>query len=65
MYEMMNDSLSEKRSQIKAVYMMDIDNFKMLNDHYGHSAGDDCLLKIGKALVDYGKEYCQPWIYNG
>ena len=57
MFEMMNDSLSEKSSQIKAVYMMDIDNFKMLNDHYGHSAGDDCLRKIGKALVDYGKKF--------
>lgn len=56
MFEMMNDSLSEKRGQVKAVYMMDIDNFKMLNDHYGHSAGDDCLRKIGKALVDYGRK---------
>lgn len=56
MFEMMNDPLSEKRSRIKAVFMMDIDNFKLLNDHYGHSTGDDCLRRIGSALVDYGKK---------
>lgn len=33
-----------------AVLMMDVDNFKAYNDHYGHIAGDDCLQKIAKAL---------------
>lgn len=29
---------------------MDIDDFKLYNDHYGHQAGDDCLLQVANAL---------------
>lgn len=29
-----------------AVFMVDIDNFKKYNDHYGHLQGDDCLRQI-------------------
>ena len=57
MFELLQDTLSGRRDSIKAMFMMDIDNFKMLNDHYGHVAGDRCLQKIGAALTQYGKEH--------
>lgn len=34
-----------------AVLMIDIDNFKKYNDHYGHQAGDDCLRSIATAIA--------------
>ena len=33
-----------------ALAMLDIDHFKLCNDHYGHPAGDACLLRVANAL---------------
>lgn len=35
-----------------SLLMMDIDNFKLFNDTYGHLAGDDCLKMISGAIHD-------------
>ena len=32
-----------------ALIMIDIDNFKLFNDHYGHQGGDDCLRRVARA----------------
>lgn len=37
--------------QAVALLMIDIDYFKLYNDHYGHQAGDDCLRRVGTALA--------------
>jgi diguanylate cyclase (GGDEF)-like protein len=34
-----------------ALLMVDIDHFKLYNDHYGHLAGDDCLRRIAEILA--------------
>ena len=31
--------------------MLDIDFFKLYNDHYGHQGGDDCLKKVASSLT--------------
>ncbi len=35
--------------------IMDIDNFKLVNDNYGHMAGDMCLKQLGEELVNFTK----------
>ena len=33
-----------------SMVMLDLDNFKLYNDHYGHGAGDACLRRVAKTL---------------
>lgn len=34
-----------------SLIMVDVDHFKLYNDHYGHSAGDLCLQNIAKTMA--------------
>lgn len=36
--------------------LIDIDNFKMINDAFGHVAGDNALIRVAKALKDQCKK---------
>ncbi|GHF94216.1 sensor domain-containing diguanylate cyclase [Thalassotalea marina] len=40
-----------------SLLMIDIDNFKTLNDHLGHTAGDEALVNIAQFLQHHTREY--------
>lgn len=39
-----------------SMFMMDLNNFKKVNDRFGHQAGDDILKTFGKVLSNQGDE---------
>jgi diguanylate cyclase (GGDEF)-like protein len=41
---------SQRSGEPIGVAMIDIDNFKKYNDHYGHQGGDECLRLVADAL---------------
>ena len=44
-----------RTNQPLALMMIDVDLFKKYNDHYGHQAGDDCLVSVAEALKSYAR----------
>lgn len=41
---------SVRLSKPFSLLMIDVDNFKKYNDHYGHQAGDECLRKVAECI---------------
>jgi len=48
-----------------AFVMIDLDNFKALNDTLGHDKGDQCLTEFGSILRKYCKGSTVPFRYGG
>ncbi len=44
-----------RKKTMLALLILDLDFFKPYNDNYGHSAGDDCLVRIAGALSEGAK----------
>jgi diguanylate cyclase (GGDEF)-like protein/PAS domain S-box-containing protein len=47
------------------VIMLDVDDFKQINDTYGHDAGDTVLRKLGKLLREHVRGEDMPSRYGG
>lgn len=45
------------KGQSLGIFMLDIDHFKLVNDHMGHLFGDKCLESIGETLEKLADKY--------
>jgi diguanylate cyclase (GGDEF)-like protein len=49
-----------------AIIMIDVDNFKMFNDLYGHQQGDNCLVSFAKIISQNTRDFLDfPARYGG
>ncbi|UCV15392.1 biofilm regulation diguanylate cyclase SiaD [Quatrionicoccus australiensis] len=54
---------ASRKGQLYAVGILDVDHFKLINDRFGHEAGDQALCLIANAIKDALREYdqCGRW----
>ncbi len=67
-FEYLLDAEIKRSSRYKhaiSLLMMDIDNFKPINDTYGHQIGDEMLRKISKVIKDTIRKIDLPCRYGG
>ena len=50
-------SYSKRNQQKLAVFFLDVNQFKSINDNYGHSVGDELLMAIAQRLRNNLREY--------
>ncbi|MEG2567834.1 MAG: diguanylate cyclase DgcN, partial [Acinetobacter sp.] len=59
---LMNDKAAHSSS---ALLFLDGDNFKLINDTWGHAAGDRVLIEVAKRLAEFGGNRHQPYRLGG
>jgi len=56
---------SDREGHVLSVVMIDIDQFKGVNDVYGHQAGDEVLISLGKLLKESSRSSDIACRYGG
>ena len=66
-FEILNEEIvhSHRYGQTLSLMMMDLDNFKMINDQYGHQIGDSVLRQVALILLNIIRESDRLGRYGG
>lgn len=59
-YKVFNEKFKDSvtKGEKSFLYLIDINNFKKVNDNFGHSIGDKALIKIASTLKEIFKQGC-------
>lgn len=57
--------IAEKKNSPLSVIMLDVDNFKKINDSFGHKAGDEVVVALGKMLLNRTRDNDYVSRYGG
>ena len=57
LFEVLEEHTGEAVNSFTGIMMIDIDEFKVYNDFYGHQKGDECLRKLGECFAEFGRKH--------